>query len=207
MSNLTKNLVSQKVYYLFRNGSLVQSGKIEGKFLRFEGSTAITTTDGQTINLTDKLEAAVFGRPWDIRGKINSRSFTSYSPIDLYGNLTVADFFYGSKTVVHNKAKLISKYVHFDKTDVLIDAGGELQADTLSGLGGSSSFTVNGQAFIKKSANIGILKVGEHGKLQGHKGSSLSLSLDEEAEISGLVDVDVLICGKENHPFSKRGIS
>jgi hypothetical protein len=193
--------------YLFRNGSLVQSGKIEGKFLRFEGSTAITTTDGQTINLSDKLEAAVFGRPWDIRGKINARSFTSYSSIELYGNLTVADFFYGSKTVVHNKAKLISKYVHFDKTDVLIDAGGELQADAINGIGSGSSFnfTVNGNAFIKKSANIGILKVGEHGKLQGHNGSSLSLSLDEEAEISGLVDVDVLSAAKKI-TLSQKGV-
>jgi len=198
--NVVNNGTFKAGNYLFRNGSLVQSGKIEGKFLRFEGSTAITTTDGQTINLTDKLEAAVFGRPWDIRGKINARSFTSYSPIDLYGNLTVAEQFFGDKTVVHSGAKLISKNLHFstnNKIGAVIHAGGELQADTLSGLGGSSSFTVNGQAFIKKSAEIGTLKVGEHGKLQGHKGSSLSLSLAEEAEISGLVDVDVLAAAKK----------
>ncbi len=169
--------------YRFKGGSFAQNGTIKGKSLRTAEGTAMTN-NGKT-ELSGALQAHSF-TPFSIYGEIKAHELSSFGPIDLYGNLTVVDSFYGNG-FIHNGAKLVGNSLCFG--DVLVD--GELFADSLYG---KSNFTINqGKVFVKTDAVFnGLLKVAEQGFLRGYKKHVLNLFCNGGAEIAGLVDGDNL---------------
>jgi hypothetical protein len=177
--------------YLFKGGSFAQNGRIDGRSLKLE-DTVVTTTDTQTINLSGDLEQSGVSS-WIMRGKFNARKFFKIGDINLYGTLSLVDSFRGAGTI-YQTGKLITKRASF-YSNVTLD--GDLEVDTLDFDKPASKFNLNGKALIKQHAKIGTLKVSEHGKLQGINGNVLSLSLAEDSEIAGLVDVDNLEADKE----------
>ena len=177
--------------YLFKGGSLAQNGRIDGRSLKIE-DIVVTTTDSQIINLSGDLEQSGISE-WIMRGKFNARKFFKIGDINLYGTLTLADSFRGAGTI-HQGGNLITKRASF-YSNVTLD--GDLEVDTLDFDKPASKFNLNGKASIRQNAKIGRLKVGKDGVLQGINGNVLSLTLAEDSEIAGLVDVDNLEADKE----------